>query len=63
MRTIFESQSKIFAQGETMLDDLAIRGIQKGFSRNEIISAIKSFYNQCDEVAENIFCRAEKFLK
>lgn len=64
MRNLFLTQSKIFAHPEasTMLEDLAIRGLQNGFSDEEIVLAIREFYRQCEEVALENLRRAKNIL-
>jgi hypothetical protein len=64
MWEIFKIQSKFFIhpKAETMLEDLAIKGILKGFPDSEIVQAIGEYYRQCDQVAQENLERAKKYL-
>ena len=64
LQSIFHSQCKSLAhpKANTMLEDFAIKAIQKGFGMVETVNAIESFYNQCKEVAIENYNRAVNIL-
>jgi hypothetical protein len=61
---IFYLQSKFSSHpgASTMLEDFAIKGIQKGFSATEIIAGLGEYYRQCDEVGKANYERAKLIL-
>lgn len=61
---IFQQQNKMFMhpKAETLLEDFAVKCIQKGFSMMETVNAIEDFYNQCKEVAIENYNRAVNIL-
>lgn len=64
MERLFYLQDKLFThpKASTMLEDLAIKGVQNGFSDREIIAGIMAHYRQCEQVARENLVRAKVML-
>jgi hypothetical protein len=64
MERLFFLQDKLFThpKASTMLEDLAIKGIQNGFSDCEVIAGIMRHYRQCEQVASENLLKAKAML-
>lgn len=62
---IFYHQNKMNAhdKAQTMLEDFAIKCIQKNLPKDDIISHLGEYYSQCKEVATANYERAVEYLK
>lgn len=64
MERLFFLQDKLFIhpKASTMPEDLAIKGVQNGFSDCEVIAGIMRHYRQCEQVARENLLRAKAML-
>lgn len=59
---IFRTQTTMFAEGETMLEDYCIKALDRGVSVKEIVAGVEKHYRQCQEVALANIERARLWL-
>jgi hypothetical protein len=56
---VFRCQSKMFARGETMLEDFVYICLDRKIPEEQIISSLGEYYRQCEQVCKEIYQRVK----